>query len=72
MKRDFVKLEKHKKGYEGTGLMDRMAFGDCVKFNKAVSFIPETCQIETQKCFEHRKKGTSKEHLSAKEMLWNS
>lgn len=55
MVRDFEKLEAHKKTYEGTGLMDRLAFGDCTKFNKPVSFIPETCQLETQECFYHRK-----------------
>lgn len=57
MKRDFVKLEQHKESYNGTGLMDRMAFGDCAKFNKPVSFTPETCQLETQNCFDHRKSG---------------
>jgi len=56
MVRDLEKLEEHKKTYEGTGLMDRLAFGDCFKFSKPVSFIPETCQIDTQQCFEHRKK----------------
>jgi hypothetical protein len=55
MIRDFEKLEKHKKSYEGTGLMDRLAFGDCSKFGKPVSFTPATCQIETQSCFQHRK-----------------
>ncbi len=30
-------------------------YGNCTKFDKPVSFIPETCQIDTQKCFEHRK-----------------
>ena len=57
MKRDFAKLEKHKQSYEGTGLMDRLAYGDCEKFNKPVSFIPETCQLDTQSCFEHRRDG---------------
>lgn len=55
MVRDFVKLEAHKQTYIGTGLMDRLAFGDCTKFNKSVSFIPETCQLETQTCFKHRR-----------------
>ena len=56
MIRDFDKLKAHKKSYEGTGLMDRVAFGNCSKFdNKPVSFIAETCQIETQHCFKHRK-----------------
>ena len=30
-------------------------YGNCTKFDKKVSFIPNTCQIETQKCFKHRK-----------------
>jgi hypothetical protein len=30
-------------------------YGKCNKFNKPVSFIPETCQLDTQHCFEHRK-----------------
>jgi len=55
MMRDFAKLEKHKESYKNTGVMDRLAYGDCEKFNKSVSFIPETCQLETQTCFEHRK-----------------
>jgi len=33
-----------------------MSFGFCTKFDfKEVSFIPNTCQLETQNCFEHRK-----------------
>lgn len=30
-------------------------YGYCEKFDKEVSFIPSTCQIETQNCFMHRK-----------------
>lgn len=30
-------------------------YGHCQKLNKKVSFIPNHCLIETQKCFEHRK-----------------
>lgn len=30
-------------------------YGDCEKFNKPVSFLPNICQIETQECFKHRK-----------------
>jgi len=30
-------------------------YGDCAKFKKKVSFIPNTCQLETQECFEHRR-----------------
>ena len=29
-------------------------FGKCKKLNKNVLFIPEVCQLETQKCFQHR------------------
>jgi len=29
-------------------------YGRCTKFNKDVSFIPNTCQLETQNCFRHR------------------
>lgn len=31
-------------------------YGTCSKFSKEITFIPVTCQIETQDCFEHRKK----------------
>lgn len=55
MVRDFEKLKKHKESYKGTGLMDRLAFGNCAKFDKDVSFIPETCQLNTQECFNHRR-----------------
>lgn len=30
-------------------------YGHCQKFDKPVTFIPNTCQLETQKCFVHRK-----------------
>ncbi len=30
-------------------------YGWCEKLNKDVSFIPEVCQLEEQKCFQHRK-----------------
>ena len=55
MVRDLDKLNLHKKSYEGTGLMDRLEFGGCIKFNKPVSFIPKTCQLETQQCFKNRR-----------------
>lgn len=37
------------------GVPSPINYGSCTKFNKPVSFIPATCQIETQECFEHRK-----------------
>lgn len=30
-------------------------YGDCKKFNKPVSFLVGTCQLETQQCFKHRR-----------------
>ena len=33
----------------------KINYGDCGKFKKPVSFIPETCQLDTQECFENRK-----------------
>lgn len=30
-------------------------YGYCDKFGKEVSFIPNTCQTETQECFSHRR-----------------
>lgn len=30
-------------------------YGECQKFEKKVSFIPEICQPKTQHCFVHRK-----------------
>jgi hypothetical protein len=30
-------------------------YGFCVKKNADVSFIPSTCSVENQKCFNHRK-----------------
>ena len=35
----------------------RIHYGDCTKLKEAVSFIPNTCQIETQNCFTHRRDG---------------
>jgi len=37
-----------------------LQYGNCKKLSKNVSFIPNTCQIETQSCFEHRKFLTTK------------
>tara|TARA_R110000824_G_scaffold114161_2_gene264463 strand:+ start:678 stop:914 length:237 start_codon:yes stop_codon:yes gene_type:complete len=55
MVRDFEKLKTHKESYIGTGLIDRLSFGKCNKFNKDVSFIPGVLQLETQNCFKHRR-----------------
>jgi len=55
LQRHSSRLKAHKLTYEGTGLMDDLQFGFCIKQQKEISFIPNICQLETQKCFEHRK-----------------
>lgn len=32
-------------------------YGNCKKFEKSVYFLPNTCQLETQQCFTHRREG---------------
>lgn len=34
-------------------------YGLCTKFDKDVTFIPMTCQLETQHCFAHRLDGSN-------------
>jgi len=48
MERDLSKPPKK-------GVPTPISYGYCTQFNKPVSFIPATCQIETQNCFKHRK-----------------
>jgi hypothetical protein len=48
MKRDLSRLPDR-------GKPSPINYGQCIKFDKEVSFIPATCQIETQECFVHRK-----------------
>ncbi len=43
---------KMKFQFDRVGLIN---YGDCLKLNKKVSFIPGHCQLETQECFKHRK-----------------
>ena len=33
----------------------KISFGNCSKFNKDVAFTPNTCQLDTQDCFTHRR-----------------
>jgi hypothetical protein len=47
----FIEAAKH--GYQGQ--KTPIQYGICCKFQKTVTFIPNTCQTETQKCFIHRK-----------------
>jgi len=32
-----------------------IGYGACTKFGKQIDFIPNTCQLDTQNCFVHRK-----------------
>jgi len=52
--KSFDHLYTNEKG-QVTSPSHRLNYGNCQKLNKAVSFIPNTCQIETQHCFEHRR-----------------
>lgn len=47
-----VETNKMKFQFEKRYLLN---YGTCTKFEKKVSFIPDTCQLETQECFLHRK-----------------
>lgn len=40
--------------YQNTSFIN---YGYCNKLKKDVSFIPNTCQLETQSCFVHRRDG---------------
>lgn len=59
LQRDFVKYKSFNYLYTENGIISnpshRPLYGNCLKFNKPISFISNTCQIETQHCFEHRK-----------------
>ena len=55
MVRDFDKLKLHKESILGNGATSKLQFGNCDKLNKAVSFIPNVCQLDTQECFENRR-----------------
>lgn len=57
------KIQKHKNklkellsekyGYQGRKSPNQ--YGVCCKFNKQITFLPNTLQLETQDCFEHRR-----------------
>ena len=51
-KKQWDETELHK---DQKNASHRIHYGNCTKINKPVSFIPNTCQLETQKCFKHRK-----------------
>lgn len=49
----FKSLDYLHKGQEKAS--HRIHYGACDKLNKEVSFIPNTCQLDTQDCFRHRR-----------------
>lgn len=56
MDRDIEKRKQFDQLYEGRlNASYRINYGDCIKLNKPVSFIPNSIQMDTQDCFEHRK-----------------
>lgn len=46
-------LLAEKYGYQGSKAP--VQYGVCCKFNKQITFIANTLQLETQDCFEHRR-----------------
>ena len=63
MERDIAKYKSFDELYrntrgEITSPSYRINYGNCQKFNKLVSFIPNTSQLDTQLCFEHRRNNT--------------
>lgn len=56
MVRDIAKRRCFDKWYEGReNCSYRINYGNCTKLNKEVSFIPNRCTPENDKCFTHRK-----------------
>ena len=53
-KSEVIKKEADKMKFQFDKKEAAIHYGHCQKFDKGVSFIPVTCQIETQKCFKHR------------------
>lgn len=59
MVRDLEKRKSFDSQYLVNGIQTdpswRPSYGNCSKFNKPVTFLPNTIQIDTQTCFEHRR-----------------
>lgn len=54
-KHDYLIKETNEMKFQFDKKESAIHYGHCKKFNKAVSFIPVTCQLHTQECFVHRK-----------------
>ncbi len=56
MIRDFDKMKSYDHLHVGQEKAShRINYGQCSKFSNPVSFIPNVLQLETQKCFKHRR-----------------
>jgi len=47
----------NRKGYQLNKKEVSIQYGECDKFNKDISFIPNVLQLDTQECFKNRKNG---------------
>ena len=52
---DSLLTESEKMKYQFDKSTASINFGRCDKFDKEVTFIPNTCQLDTQECFTHRR-----------------
>lgn len=50
-----VKKEADKMKFQFDRKEATILYGNCLSLGKKVTFIPNNCQIDTQKCFKHRK-----------------
>ena len=57
-KREYLQTVKESV-FHYQGQQKQIQYGFCKKLNKDISFAANTCQIDTQKCFEHRKAATA-------------
>lgn len=59
LQRDIAKYKSYDYLYIENGKVSnpshRPMYGNCLKLNKSIFFMSNTCQIETQECFLHRK-----------------
>ena len=60
LERDFEKYKSFNELYKDergrvTNPSHRVLYGNCLKLNKPISFVANTCQIDTQECFKHRR-----------------
>lgn len=54
-KGEYLKKEASKMHFQFDKKQASINYGDCNKFNKKISWIPNTLQLHTQECFKHRR-----------------